>query len=46
MNRRLHKNSDSDLEKRRSNAVKTAWVLAAIAVSIFVAFVFSGVLAE
>jgi hypothetical protein len=33
-----------DLGGRRNRAVKTAWVLAFIAVSIFVAFILSGVL--
>jgi len=31
-------------KQRRSRAVKTAWVLAIIAASIFVAFILSGVL--
>ena len=34
-----------DIRKKRSRAVKTAWVLALVAVSIFVAFILSGVLA-
>jgi hypothetical protein len=33
-----------DIKGRRSRAVKTAWVLAFIALSIFVAFILSGVL--
>ena len=37
-------NEDRDLKRQRSNAVKTAWVLAVIAVAIFAAFVLSGVL--
>lgn len=37
---------DQDLRRQRSNAVRTAWVLAAIAAAIFVAFVLSGVLGQ
>ena len=33
-----------DLGKQRSRALRTAWVLAAVALVIFVAFVLSGVL--
>jgi len=32
------------LAERRSRAVKTAWVLAAVALMIFLAFILSGVL--
>lgn len=35
-----------DLRRRRSNAVRTAWVLAVIALIIFAAFVLSGVLGQ
>ena len=35
-----------DIQRQRSNAVKTAWVLAAVALTIFVAFVLSGVLGQ
>ena len=35
--------SQHDLKKQRNRAVKTAWLLAAIAVLIFAAFIFSGV---
>ncbi len=37
---------ERDLKKQRSNAVRTAWVLAVIAVIIFAAFVLSGVFGE
>ena len=33
-----------EIRARRNQAVKTAWVLAAIALMIFVAFILSGVL--
>ena len=33
-----------DVEQQRSRAVVTAWILAGLAVAIFVAFVLSGVL--
>ncbi len=33
-----------DFKKRRRQAVKTAWLLAAIATLIFIAFILSGVL--
>lgn len=35
-----------ELQQRRSRAVITAWVLATIAVAIFIAFILTGVLAE
>jgi hypothetical protein len=35
-----------DIRQRRSRAVRTAWILAAIAGLIFVAFILSGVLAD
>ena len=35
-----------DLRRRRSNAVRTAWILAAVAAGIFAAFVLSGVFGE
>lgn len=37
---------ERDLRKQRSNAVRTAWALAAIALIIFAAFVLSGVLGQ
>ena len=36
--------TEADLKSQRSRAVKTAWVLAAVALAIFIAFVLSGVL--
>jgi hypothetical protein len=36
--------SQQDIQQRRSRALKTAWILAFIAVVIFVAFIVSGVL--
>ena len=36
--------SQNDIKEQRRQAVKTAWVLAAIAALIFIAFVLSGVL--
>jgi len=36
--------SQSDVKEQRRRALKTAWVLAAIAALIFIAFVLSGVL--
>lgn len=33
-----------DLQAQRRRAVKTAWVLAAVAIAVFTAFVLSGVL--
>lgn len=36
--------SHDTVEKRRSRAVKTAWLLAVVAAMIFIAFVLSGVL--
>jgi len=33
-----------DIQEQRSRAVKTAWVLAAIAALIFISFILSGVL--
>lgn len=33
-----------DLQEQRRRAVKTAWVLAAVAIAVFSAFVLSGVL--
>jgi hypothetical protein len=33
-----------DIKERRNRAVKTAWVLAAIAAMIFISFILSGVL--
>jgi len=38
------KTEQGDIRQQRSRAVKTAWLLAAIAVLIFIAFVLSGVL--
>jgi len=35
--------NERDLQEQRKRAVKTAWVLAAIAILIFLAFIFSGV---
>jgi hypothetical protein len=35
--------NERDLREQRKQAVKTAWVLAAIAALIFLAFIFSGV---
>jgi hypothetical protein len=35
--------NERDLQEQRKRAVKTAWVLAAIAALIFLAFIFSGV---
>lgn len=35
-----------DLQERRSRAVKTAWLLAAVAVAVFTAFVLAGVLGK
>lgn len=35
-----------NLSRQRSNAVRTAWALAAIALIIFAAFVLSGVLGQ
>jgi len=34
----------SDIRKQRNRAMKTAWLLAAIAALIFIAFILSGVL--
>ena len=34
----------TDIQQRRSRAVRTAWILAAIAALIFAAFILSGVL--
>lgn len=43
----LRKVTDThDFQQRRLRAVRTAWILAAMAVLIFVAFVLSGVLAD
>ncbi|HET6565774.1 MAG TPA: hypothetical protein VFG52_10210 [Xanthomonadales bacterium] len=36
----------AEVEQRRSRAVITAWILAAVAVAIFAAFILSGVLAS
>ena len=38
--------SDTDLQQRRSAARRTAWLLAAIVVLIFTAFILSGVLGK
>ena len=35
---------DEDIQERRKQAVKTAWLLAFVAAVIFVAFILSGVL--
>jgi hypothetical protein len=35
---------ETDLKAQRSRAVKTAWILGAVALTIFIAFVLSGVL--
>ncbi len=35
-----------DISERRGRAVRTAWVLAFIAASIFIAFILSGVLGD
>jgi len=40
------KNETGDLKRQRLNAVRTAWVLAAIAAVIVVAVVLSGVLGQ
>ena len=42
----VNPDEERDLRRQRSNAVRTAWVLAAIAAAIFVAFVLSGVLGQ
>jgi hypothetical protein len=36
----------TELRQRRTNAVRTAWILAAIALLIFLAFILSGVLGQ
>ena len=46
MNRPPSQGEDRDLRRQRSNAVRTAWALAAIALLIFLVFVLSGVLGE
>jgi hypothetical protein len=38
--------SAKDIQQRRAHAVRTAWLLAALAGLIFVAFILSGVLAD
>lgn len=44
MNRQIKDQDQRDLSRQRSNAVRTAWALAAVVLLIFVAFVLSGVL--
>lgn len=34
----------NELQARRKRAVKTAWLLAAVAITVFVAFLLSGIL--
>lgn len=46
MKRQPHQDERRDLDRQRSNAVKTAWALAAIALLIFAMFVLSGVMGE
>ena len=36
--------SGRDIKEQRKRAMKTAWLLAAVAISIFIAFILSGVL--
>jgi hypothetical protein len=38
------KTEQADIRQQRNRAVKTAWLLAAVAVLIFIAFILSGVL--
>jgi len=44
--RQIMTEQQSTLQQRKFRAVVTAWILGAIAMAIFVAFVLSGVLAE
>lgn len=46
MTEQTKKEQQAELQNRRSSAVRTAWVLAAIALMIFLAFVLSGVLGQ
>jgi len=38
--------NQGDMRKQRNRAVKTAWLLAAVAALIFIAFILSGVLSS
>lgn len=44
MNRQTDDTEQRDVRRQRSQAVRTAWLLAAFAVLVFVAFILSGVL--